>query len=79
MEAMGVISKVDQPMPWCAGMVVVSKKSRAVRICVDLKLLNESILREVHPIPKVDDVLSKLAGAWFLVNWMLTVGSSRSL
>ena len=63
MESMGVISKVDQPTPWCAGMVVVPKKSGAVRICVDLKPLNESVLREVHPIPKVDDVLGKLAGA----------------
>ena len=31
MEAMGVISKVDQPTPWCAGMVVVPKRSGAVR------------------------------------------------
>jgi len=34
MEAAGVISKVDEPTPWYAGMVV---KSGAVRICVDLK------------------------------------------
>ena len=63
MEAMGVISKVDQPTAWCAGMVIVPKKSGEVRICVDLKPLNESVLREVYPIPKVDDVLGKLAGA----------------
>ena len=63
MEQAGVISKVDQPTPWCAGMVVVPKKSGAVRICVDLKPLNESVLREVHPIPKVDETLAQLAGA----------------
>ena len=63
MEAMGVISKVSEPTPWCAGMVVVPKKSGAVRICVDLKPLNESVLREVHPIPKVDETLAQLAGA----------------
>ena len=56
MESMGVIAKVDTPTPWCAGMVVV-------RICVDLKPLNESVLREVHPIPSVDETLGKLAGA----------------
>ena len=33
MEAMGVILKVDQPTPWCAGMVVIPKKSDAVRMC----------------------------------------------
>jgi len=58
-----VISKVDVPTPWCVGMVVVPKKSGAVRICVDLKPLNRSVLREVHPLPKVDDTLAQLAGA----------------
>ena len=58
MEEMGVISKVDEPTSWCAGMVVVLKKSGAVRICVDLKPLNESMLRAVHPIPTVDETLS---------------------
>ena len=35
----------------------------AVRICVDLKPLNESVLREPHPIAQTDDVLAQLAGA----------------
>ena len=34
-----------------------------VRICVDLKPLNESVLREVHPIPTVDDILGELSAA----------------
>ena len=37
MESQGVISKVNQPTPWCAGMVAVQKKSGGIRICVDLK------------------------------------------
>ena len=55
MEMMGVISKVDVSTPWCASMVVALKKSGAVQICVDLKPLNESVLQEVHPLPKADD------------------------
>ena len=62
-ESMGVISKVDDPTPWCAGMVVVPKKNGAVRICVDLKPLNVSVLREIHPLPKVDETLAQLTGA----------------
>lgn len=58
MEALGVISKVDEPTPWCAGMVAVPKKEGAIRICVDLKPLNENVLREVHPLPKVDETLA---------------------
>ena len=63
MEQLGVIKKVIEPTPWCAGMVVVPKKSGNVRICVDLKPLNEGVLRETYPIPPVDDTLAQLAGA----------------
>ena len=53
MEKMGVIKKVFKPTSWCAGLVVVPKKSGSIRMCVDLKPLNESVLREVYPIPKL--------------------------
>ena len=63
MEKLGVISKVDKPTLWCAGMVVVPKKSGDVRICVDLKPLNENVLRETHPPPGIDETLAQLTGA----------------
>ena len=58
MESMGVISRVNQPTEWCAGMVVVPKASGKVRICVDLTKLNESVRRERHPLPAVDQILA---------------------
>ena len=60
---MQIISKVDEPTKWCAGMVVVLKANGKVRICVDLTNLNESILREFHPLPSVDHTLAQLSGA----------------
>ena len=63
MESIGVISKVSEPTAWCAGMVVVPKQNGNLRICVDLKPLNENVFREVHPLPKVDETLAQLAGA----------------
>jgi len=63
MESLSVISKVEEPTPWCAGMVVVPKKTGTIRICVDLKPLNKSVQREVHPLPAVDDTLAQMAGA----------------
>ena len=41
-----IIEKVNDPTPWCAGMVVVPKKAGKVRICFDLKPLNEWVMRE---------------------------------
>ncbi len=63
MESLGVISKVEDPTEWCSGLVVVPTKSGQVRLCVDLKQLNRSVLRETHPIPGVDETLAKLANA----------------
>lgn len=60
---MQIISKVDEPTEWCAGMVVVPKAKGKVRICVDLTKLDESILSEYHPLPSVDHTLAQLAGA----------------
>ena len=54
---------VTDPTEWCAGMVVVPKQNDKVRICVDLTRLNESVERERHILPAVDQTLAQLAGA----------------
>jgi len=63
MEQLGVISPVEEPTEWCAGMVVAQKANGSVRICVDLSRLNESVCRERHPLPVVEQVLAQLTGA----------------
>ena len=63
MEAMDVISKVDGPTDWCAGMVAVPKKSGDTRICVILKALNNNVMHEVYPIPTVEETLGQVTGA----------------
>ena len=63
MEKLGVISPVEAPTDWCAGMVVVPKSEGRVRICVDLTKLNESVYRECHPLPAVEQTLAQIAGA----------------
>lgn len=58
-----VIAEVEEATDWCAPMVVVPKPAGGVRICVDLTHLNRSVKREIHPIPKIEHTLGKLAGA----------------
>ena len=41
----------------------VPKANSQVRICVDLTRLNQSVKRERHPLPAVDQTLAQLAGA----------------
>ena len=59
MKKLGVIARVNEPTEWCAGMVVVSKVDGRVRICVDLTRLNQSVCRERHPLPAVDQILAQ--------------------
>ena len=63
MEEMGVISKIDTPTKWCAGMVVVPKPNGKVRICVDLTKLNASVCRERLMLPSVEYILAQIGGA----------------
>ena len=64
LKSAGVIEEITKPTtPWCAPMVLVLKKSGAVRICVDLKRLNLSVEREWYILPTLQDLTSRLAGA----------------
>lgn len=63
MESLGVISRVEQPTDWCAGMVVAPKTNGTVRICSDLTKLNEAVKRERHILPSVEHTLGQLEGA----------------
>jgi hypothetical protein len=47
---------------WVANLVLVRKKSREIRLCVDFRNLNKSSLKDNYPLPKMDHVLEKVVG-----------------
>lgn len=63
MKDLKVIEKVNQPTNWVNSMVVVEKRNKKVRICIDPRDLNRAIKREHYPMKTVDDVAVKLSGA----------------
>ncbi|KXJ24127.1 Uncharacterized protein K02A2.6 [Exaiptasia diaphana] len=63
LESLGVISKVEVPTDWCTPIVVVPRQNGQVRICVDLTRLNDSVKRERHILPSVEETLAQLGGA----------------
>ena len=63
LEALGVIAKVDEPTPWVSSVVVTTKKSGSLRVCIDPKPLNAALKRERYPLPVLDDLLPELAEA----------------
>ena len=63
MQDLDVIERVQEASDWCAPMVAAFRKSGKIRICVDLRRLNESVVREKRSIPTLDDVLHRLGGS----------------
>ncbi|UYV72084.1 hypothetical protein LAZ67_9001766 [Cordylochernes scorpioides] len=57
--------RVVQPSksPWASPVVLVRKRDRSVRFCVDYRGLDEVTKKDVYPLPRVDDALDCLKGA----------------
>ena len=53
--------------PWSAPVVLVTKKDDGTRFCVDYRRLNLAMVKDAHPLPRIDNTLDMLAGKrWFL-------------
>lgn len=63
LEQQDIIEKVHGPSQWISALVPVVKNDGDIRLCVDLRRLNEAIEREHHPLPNFEDILPRLKGA----------------
>ena len=59
--ASGIISKGTSP--YSAFLVLVRKKSGALRVCCDFRGLNLKTVRDSFPLPRIDEALESLRGA----------------
>jgi hypothetical protein len=57
----GIIELVEES-EWIIPMAVKDKKTREIRICVDLRKLNDSYLHDPFPTPFTDEVLDIVGG-----------------
>jgi hypothetical protein len=52
--------------PWASPIVLVKKKDGKQRFCIDFRQLNKVTIRDVYPIPRIEDCLTALGGnCWF--------------
>ena len=61
MFLMKVIEPVEIPTEWCSELTIAPKPNEAIRLCVDLTRLNKGVKREMYPLPRVSDMLSRLS------------------
>lgn len=61
-----IIQKVTEPTDWVNALVVVEKpKTGKLRICLDPRPLNKAIQRPYYPLPTLEDITPRLAGAQY--------------
>jgi hypothetical protein len=57
----GFIREVFHP-EWLANPVLVTKKNKKWRMCVDYTSLNKACPKDVFPLPRIDQVVDSTAG-----------------
>ena len=60
----GVICPSDSE--WSSAPVLVRKKDGSVRWCIDFRALNDRTIKDVYPLPLIEDCLDALSGTNYL-------------
>ena len=58
-----IIEPVKEASGWVSPIVPVRKSNGTLRLCVDYRQLNKSIVRERRSLPTIDEITAELAGA----------------
>ena len=53
---------IDPPAPWVSNIVIKPKSDRSLRMTLDARNVNKAIIPTNQPIPRYEDIKSKLAG-----------------
>jgi hypothetical protein len=63
--------------PWASPVVLVPKKDGSIRVCVDYRRLNSATVKDVYPLPSIDNLLSSLDGAKVFTSFDLNSGFNQ--
>ena len=65
MEALGVITNVDQPTDWVSSITYVQKANSELCLCLDPHDLNRAIFHGHHKMPTVEEVAHEFANSHY--------------
>ena len=60
--------------PWGAPVLIVKKKDENYRLCVDYRQLNKFIIKNKYPLPRINDLMDHLRGAYVFSKIDLRLG-----
>ena len=49
--------------PWGAPVLFVKKKDGSMCLCIDYRALNQVTIKNMYPLPRIDDLFDQLKGA----------------
>ena len=64
MEALGVITHVDQPTDWVS-ITYIQKANSELHLCLDPRDLNRAIHHDHHKMPTVEEVAHKFSNSHY--------------
>ena len=86
MEALGVITHVDQPTDWVSSITYIQKANGEFCLCLDPHDLNRAICHDHHKMPTVEEVTHKFANLHYLTKldachgyWSIVLDEESSL
>ncbi|KHJ88079.1 integrase core domain protein [Oesophagostomum dentatum] len=70
---------VESDTPWIHNTVLVKKKDGSLRVCLDFRPLNAITIPDRYPLPRIEDLLEKVAGNKFYTSFDLASGYMQLL
>ncbi|XGW21243.1 hypothetical protein V3C99_004304, partial [Haemonchus contortus] len=70
---------VESDTPWVHNTVLVKKKDGSLRVCLDFRPLNSVTVPDHYPLPRIEDILTKIAGHKFYTTLDLASGYMQLL
>ena len=61
-------------LPYSAPVLFVDKKDGKLRLCVDYRSFNKLTVKNSYPLPRIDDLFDRLAGAKYFSRIDLRLG-----
>ena len=68
----GIIRKSNSP--FASAVVIVRKKDKSLRLCVDYRELNKKTIKDAYPLPRIEETLDVLHGAKYFSSIDLAQG-----
>ncbi|CAF1565511.1 unnamed protein product, partial [Didymodactylos carnosus] len=64
----------ESTSPWSSPVVLVKKKDGTIRFCIDYRTLNDVTIKDVFPLPRIDEIFDELAAAVFYTKFDFKAG-----